>query len=115
MKNDKSKITKFKKIFYSIFIGRTSARKLLMFYVYAILLGIIFLSLPISLVKPGFAIDSSGTERSYNFLDSLFISISAFTDTGLANVNVLGTYNIFGQFVIVVLIQVGGLGLFTLY
>lgn len=115
MKNDKSKITKFKKILYSIFIGRTSARKLLMFYVYAILLGIIFLSLPISLVKPGFAIDSSGTERSYNFLDSLFISISAFTDTGLANVNVLGTYNIFGQFVIVVLIQVGGLGLFTLY
>ncbi|MDE5617446.1 MAG: hypothetical protein K2I36_01160 [Ureaplasma sp.] len=115
MKNDKSKITKLKKILYNIFIGQTLARKLLMFYVYAILLGIIFLSLPISLVKPGFAIDGSGTERSYNFLDSLFISISAFTDTGLANVNVLGTYNIFGQFVIIVLIQVGGLGLFTLY
>jgi len=86
-----------------------------MFYLYAIALGVLFLSLPISLQDPGYALLNDGTKQAYDFIDSFFTTVSAFTDTGLTTLNVVGTYNVFGQFVILFLIQIGGLGLFTLY
>lgn len=58
---------------------------------------------------------NDGTKQAYDFIDSFFTTVSAFTDTGLTTLNVVGTYNVFGQFVILFLIQIGGLGLFTLY
>lgn len=115
MKSNNFKKINWKNLFYNVFIGKTVARKLFMFYLYAIVFGVIFLSLPISLKHPGIAILSDGTERPYQFIDGFFISVSAFTDTGLSTLNVLNTYNIFGQFIILFLIQIGGLGLFTLY
>ena len=45
--------------------------------------------------------------------DALFTSTSAVTVTGLSVVDVGSTFNFFGQLVIVVLIQMGGLGLMT--
>lgn len=115
MVRDKIKKINLKNLLYSIFIGKSAARKIFMFYLYAIVLGVVLLSLPISLRTPGQALLNSGTTRGYAFIDSLFTTVSAFTDTGLSTLNVVGTYNIFGQVVVVFLIQIGGLGLFTLY
>jgi trk system potassium uptake protein TrkH len=46
-------------------------------------------------------------------LDHLFISTSAVSTTGLATVSVPGTYNFLGQIVVLILIQLGGIGYMT--
>lgn len=43
-------------------------------------------------------------------LDQLFIATSALSTTGLATIDVSSSYNFGGQFVILILIQIGGLG-----
>lgn len=52
-------------------------------------------------------------DHAINWLDSLFLATSATCVTGLTTVNVAETFNGFGQAVLLVLIQVGGLGIFT--
>jgi len=51
--------------------------------------------------------------QSLGWLDALFLSVSATCVTGLATVNVAETFTGFGQAVLLVLIQTGGLGIFT--
>lgn len=51
---------------------------------------------------------------SVGFLDNLFISTSAVSTTGLVTVGVYESYNFFGQLVIAILIQLGGIGYMTL-
>ncbi len=51
--------------------------------------------------------------QSLGWLDALFLSTSATCVTGLTTVNVGGTFNGFGQAVLLALIQLGGLGIFT--
>jgi trk system potassium uptake protein len=68
-----------------------------------ILLGFVLLLLPWA-HRPGHTI---------GFLDALFLSTSATCVTGLTPVNVAETFNAFGQAVLLVLIQCGGLGIFT--
>ncbi|MBK7428655.1 MAG: potassium transporter TrkH [Saprospiraceae bacterium] len=46
-------------------------------------------------------------------LDNLFIATSAISTTGLATVSVFDNYNWFGQFIIMLLIQIGGVGYMT--
>ncbi len=69
-----------------------------------IIIGAMILSLPIS-----------SREGHYtNFLDSLFTSTSAVCVTGLVAVDT-GTYwSSFGQFIIILLIQIGGLGFMSI-
>lgn len=112
---DKFRKINYKKLLYDIFIGKTVPRKIFMFYLYTIAAGVLFLSLPISLRNPGVSILNDGTQRNYDFIDAFFTTVSSFTDTGLVTINILGTYNIFGQVVIILLVQIGGLGLFALY
>lgn len=47
-------------------------------------------------------------------LDDLFTATSALSTTGLATVNVADTYTLFGEIVILILIQIGGLGYMSL-
>lgn len=68
-----------------------------------ILVGTVLLMLPWSL-RPG---------HSIGWLDSLFLATSATCVTGLTTVNVADTFSGFGQVVLLVLIQAGGLGIFT--
>ncbi len=63
-----------------------------------IILGFILLSLPIF------------QKESVAFLDHLFISTSAVSTTGLVTISIFDTYNFFGQFIIMILIQLGGIG-----
>ena len=65
-----------------------------------ILIGAILLSLPIS----------SNSGQSTDFIDSLFTSTSAVCVTGLVTVDTATHWNYFGRTVIIVLIQIGGLG-----
>jgi trk system potassium uptake protein TrkH len=51
--------------------------------------------------------------HSLSWLDALFLATSATCVTGLTPVNVAETFNGFGQAVLLVLIQAGGLGIFT--
>ena len=46
-------------------------------------------------------------------VDSFFISVSAVCVTGLASVDVATTFTFFGQVIIIILIQLGGLGIMT--
>lgn len=65
-----------------------------------IFLGAIILSLPIS----------SANRESTSFLDSLFTSTSAVCVTGLVTLNTSAYWSVFGQTVIMMLIEIGGLG-----
>lgn len=94
MKNQAGKVKK----------GLNSVQILAVGFIMLIILGAIILSLPIS--------SKSGTYT--NFLDSLFTSTSAVCVTGLVAVDT-GTYwNGFGQFIIILLIQIGGLGFMSI-
>jgi trk system potassium uptake protein len=76
----------------SIFIG----------YLFIIFLGAILLSLPASHVG------------KLNFIDALFTSASATSVTGLIVVGTSETFTFIGQFIILALIQIGGIGYMSL-
>lgn len=73
-------------------------------FVLLILVGTLLLSLP-------FAVDS-GLPRQ-DFIDSLFWATSATTVTGLGTVDV-STFSLFGELVLLALIQLGGFGIMTI-
>ncbi|VEU78346.1 TrkH family potassium uptake protein [Mycoplasmopsis columbinasalis] len=52
--------------------------------------------------------------NSVSFLDALFTSVSAFSDTGLVTKNTFETWNVFGEVIIAFLILIGGVGVFAL-
>lgn len=52
-------------------------------------------------------------KQTISALDNLFIATSAISTTGLATVSVFDTYNMLGQFVVMVLFQIGGIGYMT--
>ena len=70
-------------------------------FLVTILFGAGLLYLPISTISP------------ISFLDALFTATSATTVTGLAVVSTGNDFTLFGQTVIIVLMQIGGLGLMT--
>ncbi len=80
-------------------------RKILTLYFVVFFIGGIFLFLPIS--------HNSGY-KDMSFIDALFTSASAFSDTGLSVITTYLSFNFFGQFVLFLLIFFGGLGIFTL-
>lgn len=69
-----------------------------------ILLGAILLNLPIA----------TKTGESIGFINSLFTSASAVCVTGLVVVNTAEYWSLFGQIIIILLIQMGGLGFMTM-
>lgn len=69
-----------------------------------ILIGTLFLGTPFAWEK----------DQSISFLDALFTATSATCVTGLSVVSLVDQFNIFGQLVTLLLIQIGGLGLMTL-
>ncbi len=68
-----------------------------------ILIGAVLLCLPIS----------SSTGESVGFLSALFSSTSAICVTGLSVVEIGTAYSVFGQCVMLLLIQLGGIGFMT--
>lgn len=52
-------------------------------------------------------------KQAVTALDSLFIATSAISTTGLVTVSVFDTYNGLGQFIVMLLFQIGGIGYMT--
>ena len=73
-------------------------------YFTIILTGTILLSLPMATTAAG----------SLGFIDSLFTATSATCVTGLIVVNTSSAFTVFGQVVIMLLIQIGGLGIMSM-
>ncbi len=57
---------------------------------------------------------SSATGKSVDYIDALFTATSATCVTGLVTLPTVSTWSIFGQVVILILIQIGGLGVITI-
>lgn len=81
----------------------TSSRLILLGFAFPIVLGAILLALPIS----------SSTGTGVGWLNALFTSTSAVCVTGLVVLDTGTDFSLFGQIVIMCLIQVGGLGFMT--
>jgi trk system potassium uptake protein len=64
-------------------------------------LGALMLKLPVS------------TQDGISWLDAVFVSVSAVSVTGLSTVDFPQTFTAFGEVVVMVLIQLGGLGIMT--
>ncbi|MCK5683644.1 hypothetical protein KAJ27_05965 [bacterium] len=79
------------------------ARVLLITFIAGILLGTVFLALP----------QASTTGKSIGILNALFTSTSAICVTGLIVIDTAKDFTLFGKFLIMLLIQIGGLGIMT--
>ncbi len=85
-------------------ISRYPARVSLLCYVAAILVGALLLCLPVSWADPN---------RAVSWVDALFTSTSATCVTGLVVRSTGQDFSVFGQLVILLLIQLGGIGIMT--
>ncbi len=79
------------------------SRILVLSFLGIIFIGAFLLSLPIS-----------AENKNVSFIDALFTSTSAVCVTGLATIDVGREFNLFGEIVLLSLIQIGGLGIMTL-
>ena len=85
-------------------IRLSPSMQILLGFIGIILIGTFLLSMPIS----------NNDGKWLNFVDSLFTSTSAVCVTGLIVVDTAVQFSLFGQFVIMFLIQIGGLGIVAL-
>ena len=77
---------------------------ILLSFLLTILLGSLLLALPIS----------SASGKAVPYLDALFTATTSTCVTGLVTLPTVSTWSVFGQVVILILIQVGGLGIITI-
>ncbi len=84
-------------------VGITPSRAILSSFIGLIVIGALLLALPVA------ATSGDGLP----LIDSFFISTSAVCVTGLSMVDLKNELTLFGQIVVMVLIQLGGLGLMT--
>lgn len=82
----------------------TTTQLIMLSFLAAILLGSLLLSLPIS----------AADGRPVPYTDALFTATTATCVTGLVTLPTVTTWSVFGQVVILVLIQIGGLGVITI-
>ncbi|MFF2752287.1 TrkH family potassium uptake protein [Psychrobacillus sp. NPDC058041] len=85
-------------------LNSTPAQAIVTYYFIAIAISVILLRLP-GVHKPGVHVD---------FIDSLFTAVSAVSVTGLSAVNISETYSVFGYFMIILVLQLGGIGIMAL-
>jgi len=81
----------------------TTTQIILLSFLLVILIGSILLILPIS----------SANRIPVPYIDALFMSTTSTCVTGLVTLPTFSTWGVFGQIVILILIQVGGLGVIT--
>lgn len=81
----------------------STTRVILLGFLLVILLGALLLSLPIS----------SASNSATPFVDALFTATTSTCVTGLVVVPTVSHWSLFGQIVILLLIQIGGLGVIT--
>ena len=82
----------------------TTTQLIMLSFLAAIFVGSLLLSLPIS----------AADGRAVPYLDALFTATTAACVTGLVTMPTVSTWSLFGQVVILLLIQIGGLGVITI-
>jgi potassium uptake TrkH family protein len=82
----------------------TPAQVIVTFYLIAVTVATILLSLPFA-HKPG---------AEWSFIDAIFTSVSAVSVTGLTVVSTADTFNTIGIFLLIFVLQFGGIGIMTL-
>ena len=82
----------------------STTQVIMLSFLVVILVGSLLLSLPIS----------TANRESVSYLDALFTATTATCVTGLVTLPTVTTWSIFGQVVILILIQIGGLGVITI-
>jgi len=82
----------------------TTTQKIMLSFLVVILFGSVLLALPVS----------SATGKAVPYMDALFTATTATCVTGLVTVPTVSTWSLFGQVIILVLIQIGGLGVITI-
>jgi potassium uptake TrkH family protein len=82
----------------------SSAQLIVLFYLSAVIISTTLLSLPIA-HKPGV---------EWDFIDALFTAVSAVSVTGLTVVSTADTFSVTGIFVLMFILQFGGIGIMTL-
>ena len=104
-----------------IIVGRTIPQKLFRLYILIVIVGALLLAAPFCLQKieiNGQLVQLNGFTNAggvYNFWKALFIACSGFSDTGLTPVPIYTYLNTGGQVVLIILIEVGGIGVITLF
>ena len=84
-------------------IQLSTTQKIMLSFLCAILVGSFLLALPIS----------SATGQPVPYIDALFTATTSICVTGLVTVPTYSAWSIWGQIVILILIQLGGLGVIT--
>ncbi len=97
--------------FVGFFRGMSSVRQILLWYLIISLLGAFILWMPFSHTS---TFNDANGLLGLPFIDALFVSSSAFSDTGLSTVGISDTFNIVGQLTVLILLQIGGIGWFTI-
>ncbi len=82
----------------------TPAQVIVSYYFVAIAVSFLLLRLP-NVHKPGMTIP---------LIDSLFTAVSAISVTGLSVINVVETYTVFGIVVLMIILQLGGIGIMSI-
>ena len=82
----------------------STTHKILLSFLTAVFAGSILLALPIS----------SADGKPVPYIDALFTTTTSICVTGLVTVPTVSAWSIFGQLVILLLIQIGGLGIITI-
>ncbi len=83
---------------------RTPAQIMTGYYLLAVTIAIVLFSIP-AVHRPGIKV---------SFFDTVFMSVSIVTDTGLGVFNVAETYSVFGYFVVMLVLQFGGIGIMAM-
>ena len=84
-------------------IKLSTTHLILLSFLFVILIGSVLLALPIS----------SADGNAVSYIDALFTATTATCVTGLVTVTTATAWSVFGQIVILILIQLGGLGIIT--
>lgn len=93
----------FSNIIASFFKSLQSTQIIITYFLLTIFIGAFLLMLPVSIQN----------NETLTFIDALFTSTSAVCVTGLTVVDTLEHWTYFGKIIILLLVQVGGLGLMT--
>lgn len=85
-------------------IALSTTQIILLSFLVTILFGSVLLALPVS----------SASGEAVPYLDALFTATTSTCVTGLVTLPTVSTWSVFGQAVILILIQIGGLGIITI-
>lgn len=97
-----------------IIVGSTIPKVMFRVYSLIIIIGALLLCCPFSLQKINGVQSDGFNNKNFNFLQALFIACSGFSNTGLTPVTIFKYFNWFGQFVLLIIIEIGGMGTFAL-